>query len=226
MPLPCVADSWCVSSRGSEFEAAVRVSMNIRSIEGSYGGGNRFAAALERHLQDAGHEVLRELAPDFDVILIVSSKPNLTTTAYTDEDVVRYLARSPHTVVVHRINTSDEPRGRDLGNNRAMLRVNKIADHTVYVSEYVKRLFLDHGIDADKPSTVILNAAGRGALSSARPRRLAARRKAPAGHPPLVRQPAQGVRHLRAPRLDAGRAFLAGPFRVHLHRQSAGGLEV
>lgn len=136
----------------------MRVSLNIRRIEGPYGGGNRFAAALERHLREAGHEVFRELAPALDVILIVSSKPNPVTTAYTDGDIARYLGRFPNAVVVHRVNTCDEPRGRDLGDNRAMLRVNRIADHTVYVSAFVRDLFIGHGIDARKPASVILNA--------------------------------------------------------------------
>ena len=127
----------------------MRISFNIRRIDGPYGGGSRFADGLERHLREAGHDVCRELDRGLDVILIVSSKPNSVTTAYTDEDATDYLARVPDTVVVHRINTCDEPRGRDLGANRAMLRVNRIADHTVYVSEFVRQLFLGHGIDGD-----------------------------------------------------------------------------
>jgi glycosyltransferase involved in cell wall biosynthesis len=137
----------------------MRISLNIRRIDGPYGGGSRFADGLERHLREAGHDVCRELVPGLDVILIVSSKPNPVTTAYTDEDTADYLACVPDAVVVHRINTCDEPRGRDLGANRAMLRVNRIADHTVYVSEFVRQLFLGHGIDGDKPWSVILNAA-------------------------------------------------------------------
>ena len=137
----------------------MRISLNIRRIDGPYGGGNRFAEGLERHLREAGHDVFRELLTELDVILIVSSKSNPVTTAYTDDDVVRYLRKFPDAAVVHRINTCDEPRGRDLGANRAMLRVNRIADHTVYVSEFVRQLFFGHGIDGDKPSSVILNAA-------------------------------------------------------------------
>lgn len=137
----------------------MRISLNIRRMDGPYGGGNRFAEGLERHLREAGHEVLRKLTSGLDIILIVSSKPNPVTTAYTDEDVADYLARFPDAVVVHRVNTCDEPRGRDLGANRAMLRVNRVADHTVYVSEFVRQLFLGHGIDGGKPSSVILNAA-------------------------------------------------------------------
>ncbi|MCB9477101.1 MAG: glycosyltransferase [Deltaproteobacteria bacterium] len=137
------------------------MSINIKKNLGPYGGGNQFANGLEGALVAAGHEVLRTLAPELDLILIVNAQSNLLSTAYTVEQIERYVFHHPSTVVVHRVNTCDEQRGRLIGINNAVLAANRIADHTVFVSDWVRGHFIERGMRDDGPHTVILNGADR-----------------------------------------------------------------
>jgi len=137
----------------------MRISINARSIEGPYGGGNQFANILEKYLRRKEHEVFRKLVTALDLILIVSSQPELRITAYDIDAISDYIALNPNTVVVHRVNTCDEQRGSNLGINEAVLRANEVADYTVFISSFVRDLFVDKGLDINKPNCVILNGA-------------------------------------------------------------------
>ena len=137
----------------------MRISINANKIDGPYGGGNQFANALEKYLSAKGHEIFRTLVSNIDVILIVSSKTHPVTTSYTIEEISEYTKLNPNTIVVQRINTCDEQRGRDLGINRALLDANRLADYTVFVSSFIQELYKKHGMDMSKPYGIILNSA-------------------------------------------------------------------
>ena len=137
----------------------LRISINANRVKGSYGGGNQFAAVLENHLRNNGHQVYRVLVPDLDLILIVSSKRHFRTTSYDVEAISDYIALNPNTVVVHRVNSCDEQRGQDLGIDAAMLQTNELADYTIFISSFIRDLFASKGLDLDKLHTVILNGA-------------------------------------------------------------------
>jgi hypothetical protein len=137
----------------------IRIGININKIEGPYGGGNQFANALEKHLLEQGHEVTRTLIPKLDLILIVSSQRHPKTTTFDIQDIQEYLSLNPKTAVIHRVNTLDEPRGVDLGINKAVIEANRFADYTVFVSSFVKDFFEKKGLDKRKPNLVILNGA-------------------------------------------------------------------
>jgi len=137
----------------------MRISINARFIKGPYGGGNQFVNTLEKYLRSKGHEVFRKLVPDLDLILIVSSQSELKITAYDIGSVADYIALNPNTVVVQRVNSCDEQRGRNLGINEAILKANRVADYTVFISSFVRDLFASKGLDLSKPNSVILNGA-------------------------------------------------------------------
>lgn len=137
----------------------IRIGINIRRIEGPYGGGNQFANVLEKHLISNGHEVTRVLLPRLDLILIVSSQKHPKTTSFDIQDIQEYLNLHPNTAVIQRVNTLDEPRGADLGINKAIVEANRLADYTVFVSGFMKDFFEKRGLDCMKPHSVILNGA-------------------------------------------------------------------
>jgi len=137
----------------------LKISMNVKKITSAYGGGNKFANILGDYLKDKGHSSFRRLVPNLDIMLIVSSKDNLNITSYTIDEIKDYIALHPNTVVVHRVNTCDEGRGSDLGNNQAIVKANQIADYTVFISSFLKDLYGEQGIDISTNSKVILNGA-------------------------------------------------------------------
>ncbi|MEA3347205.1 MAG: hypothetical protein U9Q21_03855, partial [Candidatus Auribacterota bacterium] len=83
------------------------------------------------------------------------NRPNAYTTSYTAEDISDYLFLNPNTVVVQRINNSDEAHAEDSGYNRRVLDNNELADSTVFVSSFIKGLIISHGFNNDKPHVII-----------------------------------------------------------------------
>jgi len=134
----------------------IRIGINFNRIVGPYGGGNLFVNNLEKYFRSRGHEVYRELVPELDLVLIVSSKPNIRTTSFKPQILTYYSACYPEAVIVHRINTCDEQKAQSQGINEIVLTVNKFADHTVFVSEFIRDLYTNQGFDVSKPHNAIL----------------------------------------------------------------------
>lgn len=134
----------------------LRISLNINRIEGAYGGGNQFAQNLENYLISKGHQVFRSLEPELDLVLIVSSKSNPRTTSFHSESISDYILINPNTLVIHRVNTCDEQKGADLGYNRSVLEVNRLANYTIFVSAFIRDLFISKGFDPGREHCIIL----------------------------------------------------------------------
>lgn len=134
----------------------LRVAINARRLDGPYGGVNQFSNNLENHLRAGGHVVFRHLAPGLDIILIVSSKTNSVTTSFSPEQAGDYLLVNPRASIVQRVNTCNEQRAADHGLNQRILEVNRLADHTVFVSDFIRKLYAGQGFDPGRPHSVIL----------------------------------------------------------------------
>ncbi len=137
----------------------MRISLNIRRVEGAYGGGNIFANYLQSYLEARGHEVFRDLRAGLDIVMIVSSNYHPTTSAFSVDEIALYKKANPNTVILHRVNTSDEARGVDRGLNRAVQYAFTVADHIVFVSYFIRDLFFGHGLSPSSPHTIIYTGA-------------------------------------------------------------------
>lgn len=113
---------------------------NIQS--GPWGGGNQFASSLKAFLLHQGVEVVHALADrDIDLILLVEPRGSLKISAFTDIDIIRYLLhKNSRAIVVHRINECDERKGTK-SLNQLLFYANRCADHTVFISDWLRRLF-------------------------------------------------------------------------------------
>ena len=134
----------------------LRISINAKRIEAPYGGGNRFCTLLEENLQARGCHVFRQIAPKLDLIFILAAERQLAITAYDLEAIGEYVTINPNTAVVLRVNSCDEARGADLGCNRQTLEAGRMADHAVFVSEFIRRHYVERGFDPATPDSVIL----------------------------------------------------------------------
>jgi len=137
----------------------LNISMNVNRIDSAYGGGNQAANSVEDYLIKKGHNVYRKLKKNLDVICIFSSKYNAKTTSYGFDEISDYIAANPKTLVTQRINSCDEQRGADLGINSSMMKYNKLAEFTFFISHFVKKLFESKGLITEGNSQVIYNGA-------------------------------------------------------------------
>ena len=135
------------------------ISINARMIEGPWGGANQVAKTLYKHFSQKGHTVITSLkSKKIDLILMIHPNRHLRVCSYGIEDIQSYIALHPNTLLVHRVNTCDEPRGTNF-ENKMLLDANRLADYTVFVSEYLKGLFAKKGFDVNRPNSVILTGA-------------------------------------------------------------------
>lgn len=139
----------------------MKIAISARLQEGPWGGGNQFAASLSAHLTRQGHEVRRALdRADLDLILLTEPRRSSASSAFNDADIWAYLAHvNPRVLVVHRINECDE-RKNTRWVNRRLAVANRCADHTVFISLWLRDLFAGHGYQLAEAS-VILNGADR-----------------------------------------------------------------
>lgn len=128
-------------------------------MPGSYGGGNQFEKTLVEYLNRSGHTVtftLRKSA--IDLILMIHPSRKLRIINFDINEIRRYLFYHPNTLLVHRVNTCDERRG--YGNeNEITLEANQSADYTIFISSFLRDLYIRNGFDAKHPHCVILNGA-------------------------------------------------------------------
>jgi len=137
----------------------LNVAIGFRPRSGPWGGGNQFAAAVATFLEQRGHAVGFALdRPDLDLILLTEPRRSSASSAFNDADVWRYITGgNRRTLVVHRINECDE-RKNTRWTNRRLALANRCADHTVFISSWLRDLFQSSGYRMAE-SSVILNGA-------------------------------------------------------------------
>lgn len=156
----------------------MKVALGQRVVDGAWGGGNRFVAALAEALAARGDAVAYGLADDdIDIALITDPRARNPALAFTPGRLARHrLGRGRRTLVVHRINECDERKGTRTMNARLRL-ANSIADHTVFIASWLRDLDVWR---REGSSSVILNggdirlfnAAGQVAWDGAGPLRI------------------------------------------------------
>jgi hypothetical protein len=139
----------------------MNIAIGARLQKGPWGGGNQFASSLSDYLRRQGHQVAQALdRADLDIILLTEPRRSSASSAFNDSDVWSYLSRvNPRALVVHRINECDERKNTNWVNRRLAV-ANRCADHTVFISTWLRDVFRGHGLPIAEPS-VILNGADR-----------------------------------------------------------------
>jgi len=135
----------------------MKISIGSKIVEGPWGGGNLFVKNISSFLQKNGHKVIYDLTdPDIDLILLTdprSRKESSSTFNHIDiEKYKKYVNKN--VAVVQRINECDE-RKNTSGTNEIYLTASKTADHVIFVSAWLKNLYVNLGLD-NKKSSVIL----------------------------------------------------------------------
>ena len=132
----------------------MKVAIGYHIQEGPWGGGNQFAKALTQTLRDERHQVCFSLdEPDIDIILLTEVRGRSPTGSFNAGSILRYLQfTNPEALVVHRINECDERKGtKNL--NAFLMRANYVADHTIFVGSWLRKLPLWR----EGTSSVLLN---------------------------------------------------------------------
>jgi hypothetical protein len=137
----------------------LKISIGTNTKEGPWGGGNLFAINLKKYLEENGHQVINNLDDnDIDLILITEPRKTSESSAFTHVDVENYLKFiNKNALVVHRINECDERKNTNYV-NKYLIEANKIADSTVFVSTWIKELYLEQGLNCQNVNVILAGA--------------------------------------------------------------------
>ena len=135
----------------------MKIALGFEIIEGSWGGGNQFANSLYKVAISRGHTITNSLRDnDIDIILLTDPRYFNKGVAFGSLEILFYLLfRNKNVIVIHRINECDQ-RKNTKHMNRFLRWANFCADHTVFISNWLKSLNL---YQINKPYSVILNGA-------------------------------------------------------------------
>lgn len=134
----------------------MKISIGAYIKEGPWGGGNLFFKNLKNFLENNGHIVINHLLDnDIDLILLTDPRKESESSSYTDIEILKYKKNiNPYVKVVHRINECDERKGTT-GLNNFIYNANLCSDATVFVSNWIKQLYQDQGLNTSAPHVIM-----------------------------------------------------------------------
>ena len=122
----------------------------------AWGGGSHFITAFHDYLLEKGHRVVFDLCQGIDVLFMFD--PRQSNEGSSVQEIYQYKLLNPLCKIIQRINDTDIARPLDRPwRVNMLLNANQIADHTVFISEWVKNHYIENGFDKRKPNTVIIN---------------------------------------------------------------------
>ena len=134
-----------------------RIALNMRPVFGAWGGGNQWLLQMARYLAFSGYELHYDLAEEVDCMVINHSGLTGKLT-FGLEEIAAYKRRVPGVKIVHRINDNDV-RKQTSAMDPLLARYNAFADHTVFISEWLRDYHAERWFDHTRPHTCVLNGA-------------------------------------------------------------------
>jgi hypothetical protein len=126
----------------------MKIMFNRKIVEGPWGGGNFFIKEMDVFLRQKGHDVCFDFEDNIDIIFMVDPKEVGHDRGYSIDDIIDYGSKYPDTEIIHRINECDQRKGTDFMDS-LLLESNAIADHTVFISEWLANYFINLGFDRE-----------------------------------------------------------------------------
>jgi len=134
-----------------------RIAIGMRSARTSWGGGSQWVRQVSRYLSDLGHAVVYDLDRRADCVLLVDPRVG-GLVGFGPDEVRDHKQRFPDAYVIHRINENDQRKGSDHV-DRLLAAANEVADHTVFISEWLRQYHGERWFDRRRKHSVIVNGA-------------------------------------------------------------------
>ena len=134
------------------------VAVSMRPVFGPWGGSSVFVHQLAACLRRRGCRVQYHLRGDVDVIVLIDPREDLESKAFGPAEIRDYKQRHPRVQVLHRINECDQ-RKQTTFMDPLLKEANQLADHTVFISEWLQGYFMERWFDPARPHSVIYNGA-------------------------------------------------------------------
>jgi glycosyltransferase involved in cell wall biosynthesis len=141
----------------SRTKPVATVAFNMKPIAGPYGGGNQWVTQLSEFLRRSGYAVRFDLRQPVDCLLLTHAGLS-GKLRFNVEEVAAYRKAHPRVGCIQRINDNDRRKGTQ-EMNAVLARTHAQADHTVFVSEWLRDHHAELWFDRSRPHSAILNGA-------------------------------------------------------------------
>ncbi|HEY8899986.1 MAG TPA: hypothetical protein VIM61_06205 [Chthoniobacterales bacterium] len=124
----------------------------------SWGGAGHFVSQLSNCMWRRGWRVVFDLRADPDVVLVIDPRRDHPAKKFGLPELERFREANPQVPILHRINECDQRKGTaDIDD--LLRRTNALADHTVFISQWLKEYFVERWYDPALPHEIIYNGA-------------------------------------------------------------------
>jgi glycosyltransferase involved in cell wall biosynthesis len=130
------------------------VAVNLRPRAGSWGGANQWTSQVVRWFRYQGWRVVYDLRSRVDAVVMTHTGMSSDTSFGADE-VEAFREKWPGVPCVHRINDNDI-RKETSEMDGILAKSNRVADHTVFVSEWLRDYHGERWFDLRMPHSVIV----------------------------------------------------------------------
>lgn len=138
--------------------SAATVALNMRPAKGPWGGSSLFVEQCEAILRRRGYRVSYSLAHRPDLVIIIDPRDDLQNKTFGMEELRQYKQANPRVKVLHRVNECDQRKGTTFM-DKLLRQANTLADHTVFISAWLREYFVDRWFDTSLSHSVIYNGA-------------------------------------------------------------------
>jgi glycosyltransferase involved in cell wall biosynthesis len=129
----------------------------MKPLDRPWGGGNWWLSQLVRRLEDAGYDVRFDLRKKPDCVLLVDPRVG-GNVVFGARDIARHRDRHSNALCLHRINECDLRKGTNEIDG-LLAEASRAADHTVFISGWLRDYHAERWFDLERPHSVILNGA-------------------------------------------------------------------
>jgi glycosyltransferase involved in cell wall biosynthesis len=127
--------------------------LNLKPRSGSWGGANQWTSQLVRFLKYNGWRVRFDLREPVDVIVMTHAGLS-SATAFGYGEVELFKKKNPRVRCLHRINDNDI-RKQTSEMDALLADSNRVADHTVFVSQWLRDHHAERWFDQTRAHSVI-----------------------------------------------------------------------
>lgn len=123
-----------------------------------WGGASPFVWQLAALLKRRGWRIQYSLTPVPDAVLVMDPRMDHPKKKFGLEELRQFRAAQPRVPILHRINECDQRKGTD-DIDELLRQTNDLADHTVFIAEWLRDYFAAKWFDLSKPHSCIYNGA-------------------------------------------------------------------
>ncbi len=125
---------------------------------GAWGGSSEFVRQFSGALRKYGYQPVFDVESHVDVIVIIDPRDDLEHKAFGMRENDAYKASHPEVKILHRINECDRRKNSSFMDD-LLREANKRADHTVFISSWLRDYFSAKWFDRNRANSVIYNGA-------------------------------------------------------------------